>query len=81
MPRLDTPVAAEPNTKPTARSYRVTLWAVVPLEEGLNEDGTPDGVLYPRYTAEELEKHLLRVLRKADPDCDLEVLDYEDVES
>ncbi len=65
---------------PTARRYRVTVWASVPLEEGENEDGTPDGVLYPQYTAKELEKHLIKVLRKAEPECDLEVMDYEDVE-
>ena len=68
-------------TKPTARRYRVTLWCDVPLEEGENEDGTPDGVLYPQYTAKELEKHLIQVLRKAEPECDLEVMDYEDVEA
>ncbi len=65
---------------PTARRYRVTVWASVPLEEGENEDGTPDGVLYPQYTAKELEKHLIKLLRKAEPECDLEVMDYEDVE-
>jgi hypothetical protein len=69
------------STAPTARRYRVTVWAAVPLEEGENEDGTPDGVLYPQYTAKELEKYLLRLLRKAEPECDLEVLDYEDVEA
>ena len=68
-------------TPPTARRYRVTVWASVPLEEGENEDGSPDGILYPTYTAKELEKHLIQVLRKAEPDCDLEVLDYEDVEA
>ncbi len=73
--------ADAPPTKPTARRYRVTLWCDVPLEEGEHEDGTPDGVLYPQYTAKELEKHLIQVLRKAEPDCDLEVMDYEDVEA
>ncbi len=67
-------------TAPTARRYRVTLWATVPLEEGENEDGTPDGLLYPQYTAKELEQHLIKLLRKAEPECDLEVMDYEDVE-
>ncbi len=67
-------------TPPTARRYRVTVWASVPLEEGENEDGTPDGLLYPQYTAKELEKHLIKVLRKAEPECDVEVMDYEDVE-
>ncbi len=65
----------------TARRYRVTLWASVPLEEGENEDGTPDGVLYPQYTAKELKKHLIKLLRKAEPECDVEVMDYEDVEA
>ncbi len=67
-------IAAEPNTTATARRYRVTLWATVPLEEG------DDDRLYPEYTAKELEKHLVKVLRKAEPECDLEVMDYEDVE-
>lgn len=73
--------AAPAPTAPTARRYRVTVWASVPLEEGENEDGTPDGVLYPQYTAKELEKHLIKLLRKAEPECDLEVMDYEDVEA
>jgi hypothetical protein len=68
-------------TAPTARVYRVTVWASVPLNEGEHDDGTPDGILYPTYTAKELEKHLRAVLRKAEPDCDLEVLDYEDMEA
>ncbi len=72
MPRVDVPIAAEPNTKATARRYRVELWCDVLLVEGEEEDGT----LYPQYTAKELE-----VLRKAEPECDLEVMDYEDVEA
>ncbi len=67
-------------TAPTARRYRVTVWVSVPLEEGENEDGTPDGIMYPQYTAKELQKHLIKLLRKAEPECDLEVMDYEDVE-
>ncbi len=70
-----------PFANANARRYRVTLWATVPLEEGENEDGTPDGVLYPQYTAKELEKHLIKLLRKAEPECDVEVMDYEDVEA
>ena len=68
-------------TPVNARRYRVTLWASVPLEEGETDLGEPDGVLYPQYTAKELEKHLIQVLRKAEPECDLEVQDYEDVEA
>ena len=74
---VDRPIAAEPNTKATARRYRVELWCDVLLVEGEEEDGT----LYPQYTAKELEKHLIHVLRKAEPECDLEVMDYEDVEA
>ncbi len=69
-------VASESKTA-TARRYRVTLWADVLLVEGEEEDGT----LYPQYTAKELEKHLIKVLRKAEPECDVEVMDYEDVEA
>ena len=68
-------------TKPTARRYRVTVWCDVRLDEGEHEDGTPDGILYPQYTEKELEKHLIQVLHKAEPECDLEVMDYEDVEA
>jgi hypothetical protein len=57
-------------SEPTARRYRVTLWADVLLEDG-----------EPQYTAKELEKHLITVLRKAEPECDVEVMDYEDVEA
>ncbi len=63
--------------KATARRYRVTLWADVLLVGG-EEQGGP---MYPQYTAKELEKHLVKVLRKAGPECDLEVMDYEDVEA
>ncbi len=73
---LNVQVPAESKTA-TARRYRVTLWADVLLVEGEEEDGT----LYPQYTAKELEKHLMKVLRKAEPECDLEVMDYEDVEA
>jgi len=62
---------------PTARRYRVQVWADVLLVEGEEDDGT----LYPQYTAKELEKHLRACLRKAEPECDLEVLDYEDVDA
>lgn len=75
----DVLIAAEPNTKATARRYRVTLWADVLLVEGEEDDGTM--ALFPEYTAKELEKHLIQVLRKAEPECDLEVMDYEDVEA
>ena len=67
----------EPLMPATARRYRVTLWATVSLEEGEEEDGT----LYPQYTERELEKHLLACLRKAEPDCEIEVMDYEDVDA
>ncbi len=68
-------------TVPTARRYRVVVYCDVLLEEGEHEDGTPDGILYPQYTAKELEKHLIKLLRKSEPECDLEVMDYEDVEA
>ncbi len=73
----DVQIPAAPNTTATARRYRVELYVDVPLVEGVEEDGT----LYPEYTAHELGKHLTRVLRKAGPDIDLEVMDYEDVEA
>ncbi len=72
--------ADAPAKAPSVRRYRVTVWASVPLEEGENDDGTPDGILYPQYTAKELEKHLIKLLRKAEPECDVEVMDYEDIE-
>ena len=60
----------------TIRRYQVTVWADVPMEE----DEEADGTLFPRYTAKELEKYLLRRLSvKWEPDCDVEVLDYEDI--
>ncbi len=51
------------------RRYRLTLWADLPLEDGESA-----------YTDRELEKHLLYVLRKAEPECDCEVMDHEDIE-
>ncbi len=59
-----------PDTVLNCRRYRVTLWADVQLVED-----------EPQYTAKELEKHLIQVLRKAEPECDVEVMDYEDVEA
>lgn len=73
----DVQIPADPNTTATARRYRVELYVDVPLVEGVEDDGT----LYPEYTTKELEKHLIRVLRKAGPEIDLEVMDYEDVEA
>ena len=57
------------------RRYQVTVWVDVPFED--DGDGTPAA---PRYTAKELEKYLARRLSvKWEPDCDVEVLDYEDL--
>lgn len=55
--------------EPTKRTYRLTVYAAVPLEEGV-----------PSYAEKELEKHLMQVLRKAEPECDLEVMDFVDSE-
>ncbi len=54
-------------TIPNVRRYRMTLWASVPLDGG-----------EPLYTPRELEKHILQNLRKAEPDFELDVLDYVD---
>lgn len=50
--------------------YRLNVWATCPIDE--------EG--YPSFTARELEKHIFRVLAKAEPDCDCEVLDQETIE-
>lgn len=55
--------------EPTKRTYRLTVYAAVPLEDG-----------EPSYSPKDLEKHLMQVLRKAEPDCDLEVMDFADSE-
>ncbi len=53
----------------TTRTYRLTVYASVPIEEG-----------EPTWTPKEIEQHLRLLLRKAEPDCDLEVMDFADSE-
>ncbi len=66
---METAMTIKPRETQTARRYRVTLWADVILDDG-----------EPMYGPRELEKHLIQVLRKAEPECDVEVMDYEDIE-
>ncbi len=54
----------------TATRYRLTVWATVPNDE----DGTPS------FDKREVERHIYRVLQKAEPDCDCEVMDSEQID-
>jgi len=53
------------------RTYRLTVWAKTPIDD---EDGQP------MYTGKEVEKALIQVTRRMEPDCDVELMDFEDSE-
>ena len=55
----------------SATRYRLTVWATVPNDE---ETGQPS------FTPKEIERHIYRVLWKAEPDCDVEVVGSEVIE-
>lgn len=52
-----------------AMLYRVTVWAKVPITEGI-----------PDMTAREVEKQTFKLLKAADFDADCEVMDSEEIE-
>lgn len=54
-----------------ARRYRLAVYATVAIDEETGE---------PEYTPIQIEKHIYRVLKVAQPDCDCETLDWEEIE-
>lgn len=53
------------------RRYRLNVWATVDIDAETGE---------PTWSKREIERHINLVLQKAEPDCDCEVMDFEDIE-
>lgn len=59
------------------RRYTVSVYVSCPL---VDEDGYPCNTGEPTFDERGLVRHLVEVLRRAEPACDLEVMSHEDVE-